>query len=480
MYKLSEERRSSARATQASFHIALIPCVLLLSACSGGSDNNEIDSIPILTSDNASLSGTEAESGIENAGGTLAEPVTGAENLPATSNPDANTDGSLLSGIFVDAPVSGLAYLTESQQGFTGARGEFFYISGENIEFFIGDPFVTGEAWTLGSASAQALMTPLHLAGVQWIDVRVTNLLRLMQSLDTDGDSGNGIQLPLPDVYLPDGSVQPDFSQAIELFQQNSAVSAFISGATGQSALLVDTDQAIEHFQQSLNEQLPEPSGDWVLTEANLSEEALDNLSASISFMSDGQFSATVTQGEFEAQVSGNYTQSNLSFNTDFNRIRLVTSQQQLTAEIGDQQFGEVNSALNDLLPAALKVAIGINANISLLPDLVSLESDDRGIQLRYVQSEQPVVEIASLTLEPVQVDLLSIGEQFQLNVTALAIDESVVSDVSLVWESSDENVVSVSSSGLITANGTGSALVSVTSATVEATINVDVELKQL
>ena len=488
MYKLSERWRKSVYVAKIPLLVALVASVLLQASCSDEPQSPDNSSGPAfansesIESDTGNAPDTEPLVIVsDNEPGNSQGTDTTDSGIPVDTNAPGAEDGLLLQGIFVDDIVQGLAYKTNTQEGFTGPLGEFSYLADEDITFYVGDPFITGEAWELGSAPAEALITPLQLSGAQWIDGRVTNLLRVLQSLDTDSNTANGLQLPSPEVNLPDGSVQLDFSESVEVFQQNSTLLNYVSSSTGQSVTLVDAGQAIEHFQNVLNRQLPPPSGSWVLTEPDLSGDIPGGLHASITFLADGHVLATVALDDTEAQVYGSYTQSGLQFNVEYDRIRLITSQLQLMAEIDDPQWDEVNTALDGLLPAPMKVAIGIDARLSRLPDLISIESSDRNIQLRYVKSEVPVdEEVAYLTLEPTQVNLVSIGDQVQLDASAHTIDASTLDDVQFIWSSSDESVVTVSNTGLITAIGTGSAVVSVQSATVNATITVQVQAMEV
>lgn len=89
-------------------------------------------------------------------------------------------------GHFVDANVSGLAYLTPTQSGITGEQGQFWWLPGERIDFWVG-------RLPLGSALADRAVSPVDLfPGADLEDDRVLNVARLLQSLDGDGNPGSG------------------------------------------------------------------------------------------------------------------------------------------------------------------------------------------------------------------------------------------------------------------------------------------------
>jgi hypothetical protein len=83
------------------------------------------------------------------------------------------------SGRFVDAPVQGLGYRSGTLAGVTGPNGEFEYLSGEAVQFHVGD-LMLGRA-----VPAKALVTPVDLVADGSMDTPgVVNISRLLQSLD--------------------------------------------------------------------------------------------------------------------------------------------------------------------------------------------------------------------------------------------------------------------------------------------------------
>lgn len=94
------------------------------------------------------------------------------------------------SGVFVDSPVKGLEYRTDTLTGLTETDGTFRYLEGETVAFYIGNIF-------LGEASAKEVMTPIDLVAgaVDETEPTVTNICRLLQSLDLDGNPDNGISI---------------------------------------------------------------------------------------------------------------------------------------------------------------------------------------------------------------------------------------------------------------------------------------------
>ncbi len=89
-------------------------------------------------------------------------------------------------GTFIDAPVSGLSYSTNTQTGVTNSSGEFMYAEGETVRFTYG-------GIEIGSALAKAILTPLDVLPED--SESQIALMSFLQSLDMDNDPSNGIEL---------------------------------------------------------------------------------------------------------------------------------------------------------------------------------------------------------------------------------------------------------------------------------------------
>jgi len=103
-------------------------------------------------------------------------------------------------GRLVDAPIDGADYncLGSSLHGVTHSGGLFECGVGEMVEFKIGN-VVFGQARETGDH----IVTPMDLAGVPRNavnDPRVQKIASMFQSLDADGNPGNGISIT-PEVH---------------------------------------------------------------------------------------------------------------------------------------------------------------------------------------------------------------------------------------------------------------------------------------
>ena len=127
-----------------------------------------------------------------------------------TESASASSQGDLLTGVFA-GPVSGLRYQTPTTAGLTSERGEFRYRDGEAVTFRIGR-FVLGAAAAAPRLNLAALVPRVAGDIAKLHDAGATNLARLVQTLDEDGDPENGIAIA-PAVHEIMDSRVIDFDQ---------------------------------------------------------------------------------------------------------------------------------------------------------------------------------------------------------------------------------------------------------------------------
>ena len=99
---------------------------------------------------------------------------------------------SILRGVFIDSPVEGLRYSTETLSGYTDSQGAFNYRLNETVTFSIGN-------LEFGSAVGAAVITPLTLTGetdLNNISIKAVNIARVLQSLDQEPLNEGKILLP--------------------------------------------------------------------------------------------------------------------------------------------------------------------------------------------------------------------------------------------------------------------------------------------
>ncbi len=156
----------------------------------------------------------------------------------------ANTpDPTPVVGVFVDAFVAGIGYRTPTQSGFTNAQGEFNYLPGEMVTFFIG-------ALEFPPVSAKAIVTPLDMAqNLDPSSPMVLNIARLLQSLDSDGNPANGITIN-PAAALV--ATQVDFTLDVTQFAGSPAVANLIANSGSITTTIVSVEEALAHLRDSL------------------------------------------------------------------------------------------------------------------------------------------------------------------------------------------------------------------------------------
>lgn len=164
-------------------------------------------------------------------------------------------DNSLLQGHFIDAPVSGLGYETDTSKisGVTDATGAYNFKKGDNVTFFIKGGIPDGKTSfgraILGKTKAStAPVTPITLAtGTTDRVATATNIAWTLQNLNT-ADSGDTIMLPedtKPSVSKIDGL---KFDQSTSTFKDDA-------GANHRVDLTkVDKDDAYTNMQASIDQ----------------------------------------------------------------------------------------------------------------------------------------------------------------------------------------------------------------------------------
>lgn len=150
-------------------------------------------------------------------------------------------------GVFTDSAVAGIFYRTESRSGFTNALGEYQYQPGETVTFSIGGT-------ELPPVPATGRITPADMA-VDGQPDTVTNILRLLQTLDDDGNPDNGINIPESAHTTLTGT-------ALDVTGASGSFETQAQTAIGET--LVSAVDAEAHFEASQQADL---RGSWIFVE---------------------------------------------------------------------------------------------------------------------------------------------------------------------------------------------------------------------
>lgn len=213
--------------------------------------------------------------------------------LASCGNDDANKQPTLLPGYFIDSFVTGLRYETNSVNGSTDADGKFSYVDGENISFYVGNIFI-------GQAKAGSVMTPLDLvpSAIDETNPQVTNILRFLQTLDSNGDPNDGIVI-LDAAQNSSFSTTINFAQDVASFESDQELIDYfysLDQITGNNTTLIPAVTAQNHFYHSV-------VNIYSKTYAGIFD---GDLSGSWMFIAnDGVITGTVTQNDIARLVSG-------------------------------------------------------------------------------------------------------------------------------------------------------------------------------
>ncbi|CBL43744.1 hypothetical protein HDN1F_01610 [gamma proteobacterium HdN1] len=178
------------------------------------------------------------------------------------STQTGNSTNQIREGRFLDAAVSNARYVTltpdgkVSMSGFTAEDGSFFFRDGETVSFFIGDIL-------LGKAAAAGIVTPSALVDGANSSDALPNMLRFLQTLDTDADPYNGIQISQL-VHEHSTNLKVDFDRLKGDFEVQSALTGLLAMATN-SPTMPTVFAALDHFRTTMLNAYDSNSGETVL-----------------------------------------------------------------------------------------------------------------------------------------------------------------------------------------------------------------------
>lgn len=233
----------------------------------------------------------------------------GGSTGTSTNAGDSGAAPVMQQGQFLDSAVSGLYYETDSLFGYTGLNGEFSYMPGESVRFYLGNTL-------LGETAAQGEVTPLDLMTSQDHPDKLANMLRALQTIDEDSDPSNGIQINnVAQDYL-DQYVLP-INQPAVLFEANETIQEMIAAITNGTGLKDAVDSFI-HFRETL-----------LLSRRNVDDTILLNLLGTT-------WDAEVTSTACDASVTANLVYR-------FNSLGVTTSGYHRVITTIDDETGETS-----------------------------------------------------------------------------------------------------------------------------------------
>lgn len=296
----------------------LAALVISLTACGGGSDKKTprpVDPPPSSASSSSvanssggdsSASSTSSIAPSSSSAGSVdasSSSSLGSSIAPSSSSGSSSSQGTPLTGVFVDSAVAGIGYRTASHHGVTSPLGEYLYQPGETVTFFIGN-------LELPPVPAKGVVTPADIAQAAHDDdaavaITQTNILQILQTLDKDGNPANGIQIPASAAEQFRGDDLPSVTE--ESF--DTAIVAYLPDET----TLVGEEAANAHFNATLRLQLV---GSWIYDESNGTGPSKRNVLSFIDIShyviihehddEDSQLAGTVEFGSYELDLEQN------------------------------------------------------------------------------------------------------------------------------------------------------------------------------
>ena len=142
-----------------------------------------------------------------------------------------------ISGTFKDSPVGGVYYRSDSHIGMTDDNGKYTCKSGEMVEFYLkGDD---DKEIHLGQVACRGITSPIELVTQGNLDItiplanvpaieqsKIVRMLRLLQSLDSDGNPSNGITMRPSDISKLSTHLESSYGQGNLNIAMNSVFSS--------------------------------------------------------------------------------------------------------------------------------------------------------------------------------------------------------------------------------------------------------------
>lgn len=152
--------------------------------------------------------------------------------------------GDTNTGVFLDSAIANIDFETGSESGTTNAGGEFEFQEGDTVTFSLGDI-------ELPPVSAAEVVTPLDMNPDRTLNATVRNVLRLLQTIDDDGDPTNGIAISDATKAAAEG-VSIDFEVGDADFENDANVTNFVANSGAAQTALKSAEDAEAHFRSTL------------------------------------------------------------------------------------------------------------------------------------------------------------------------------------------------------------------------------------
>ena len=169
-----------------------------------------------------------------------------------------SSSASSLEGTFVDSAVDGLTYSGTSRSGTTSGGGHYQFDDGDSVTFSLGSVLRLGTLLAKEDA-----VSPLDFfTEIDMSDPRLRSILVLLQSLDSDGDTSNGITITeeavtlllqeLADAgYTPADLILSEMTEAdaaLLLAALPAILTEVVNATSSPDDVVVSEEDAVTHF----------------------------------------------------------------------------------------------------------------------------------------------------------------------------------------------------------------------------------------
>jgi predicted acyl esterase len=160
-------------------------------------------------------------------------------------------------GVFA-GPMAGLRYQTPTQSGSTNERGEFHYRPGESVTFLVGG-LVLGSVEGAPRVNLAQLVNRADGKIDRLHDPIVTNLARLIQTLDQDGSVANGVTIApivhdlIEPIVINFNQADTDAAKAGDAAASSGPSSEQMVSFAGDQTVTFASDPAVTELLRKLN-----------------------------------------------------------------------------------------------------------------------------------------------------------------------------------------------------------------------------------
>jgi len=152
---------------------------------------------------------------------------------------------SLIEKIGQLAGIAGLRFETDSMSGVTDQDGNFDYVEGEDVRFYLGNTLI-------GEVKAKEVVSALDFLSAGDHPDKLQNLLRVLDTLDADDNAENGVEITdAADQYMSQFTLP--LNKPAVLFEGSQVVTGLVNAFTNNTGLNGAVDAFVSFRETLLN-----------------------------------------------------------------------------------------------------------------------------------------------------------------------------------------------------------------------------------